>query len=103
MLICETFEDIVQTMSDPSAYQALCQKVLPSLTGAFNVADVTSNSPLVVVSSRARVMTERGAYHFFVTVRSRVDDFTYTIRFGTATSWLRGGYVTQADTTANGE
>ncbi|KAJ8121138.1 hypothetical protein ONZ43_g2334 [Nemania bipapillata] len=48
MLICETFEDIVQTMSDPSAYQALCQKVLPSLTGAFNVADVTSNNPLVI-------------------------------------------------------
>ncbi|KAI0541144.1 armadillo-type protein [Xylaria digitata] len=51
MLICETFEDIVQTMSDPSAYQALCQKVLPSLTGAFNVADVTSNDPLVVFAA----------------------------------------------------
>ncbi|KAI1280003.1 armadillo-type protein [Xylaria sp. FL0933] len=51
MLICETFEDIVQTMSDPSAYQALCQKVLPSLTGAFNVADVTSNNPLVVFAA----------------------------------------------------
>ncbi|KAI0401273.1 armadillo-type protein [Xylaria palmicola] len=48
MLICEAFEDIVQTMSDPSAYQALCQKVLPSLTGAFNVADVTSDNPLVI-------------------------------------------------------
>ncbi|KAI1310434.1 armadillo-type protein [Xylaria venustula] len=51
MLICETFEDIVQTMSDPSAYQALCEKVLPSLTGAFNVADVTSNNPLVVLAA----------------------------------------------------
>ncbi|TGJ85420.1 hypothetical protein E0Z10_g3376 [Xylaria hypoxylon] len=51
MLICETFEDIVQTMSDPPAYQALCQKVLPSLTGAFNVADVTSNDPLVVFAA----------------------------------------------------
>ncbi|KAI8632462.1 ARM repeat-containing protein [Xylariaceae sp. FL1651] len=51
MLICETFEDIVQTMSDPSAYQALCQKVLPSLTGAFNVADVTSDNPLVTFAT----------------------------------------------------
>ncbi|KAI1332992.1 armadillo-type protein [Xylariaceae sp. FL0255] len=51
MLICETFEDIVQTMSDPTAYQALCQKVLPSLIGAFNVADVTSDDPLVTFST----------------------------------------------------
>ncbi|KAI1169901.1 armadillo-type protein [Nemania sp. FL0916] len=51
MLICETFEDIVQTMSEPSAYQALCQKVLPSLTGAFNVADVTSSNPLVIFAA----------------------------------------------------
>ncbi|KAI0515320.1 armadillo-type protein [Xylaria bambusicola] len=51
MLICETFEDIVQTMSEPAAYQALCQKVLPSLTGAFNVADVTSNDPLVIFAA----------------------------------------------------
>jgi len=50
MLICETFEDIVQNMSGAPAYQALCQKVLPSLTGAFNVADVTSDNPLVIVS-----------------------------------------------------
>ncbi|KAJ8133534.1 hypothetical protein O1611_g96 [Lasiodiplodia mahajangana] len=85
MLICETFEDIVQSMPDPSAYQALCQKVLPSLTGAFNVADVTSNSPLVIV------------------VRSRVDGFTYTIWLGAATAWLRGSYLAQANAAANGE
>ncbi|KAI0396710.1 ARM repeat-containing protein [Xylariaceae sp. FL0594] len=51
MLICETFEDIVQTMSDAPAYQALCQKVLPSLTGAFNVADVISDNPLVIFAA----------------------------------------------------
>lgn len=56
MLISETFEDIVQTMSEPSAYQVLCQKVLPTLTGAFNVADVTSNNPLVIVSEQARTV-----------------------------------------------
>ncbi|KAI1809233.1 ARM repeat-containing protein [Poronia punctata] len=55
MLICETFEDIVQIMSDATAYQALCEKVLPSLTGAFNVADVTSDSPLVIFAAELMV------------------------------------------------
>lgn len=50
MLICEEFEDIVKIMPDPASYQALCQKVLPTLTGAFNVADVTSDDPLITVS-----------------------------------------------------
>ncbi|KAH8681548.1 putative importin beta-5 subunit [Xylariales sp. PMI_506] len=51
MLICESFEDIVQSMSDPAAYQALCAKVLPSLTGAFDVANVTSDNPLVTFAT----------------------------------------------------
>ncbi|KAH9883617.1 armadillo-type protein [Xylariomycetidae sp. FL2044] len=51
MLICETFEEIVQTMSDPASYHALCQKVLPSLTGAFSVADVTSDDPLITFAT----------------------------------------------------
>lgn len=51
MLICEAFEDLVQTMPDPASYQALCQKVLPSLMGAFDVADVTDDDPLVTVCS----------------------------------------------------
>ena len=50
MLICEAFEDLVRAMPDPASYQALCQKVLPSLTGAFDVANVTSDDPLVTVS-----------------------------------------------------
>ncbi|KAI1394004.1 ARM repeat-containing protein [Hypoxylon trugodes] len=51
MLICEEFEDIVKTLPDPAAYQALCQKVLPSLTGAFNVADATEDSPLITFAT----------------------------------------------------
>ncbi|KAI1779665.1 ARM repeat-containing protein [Hypoxylon cercidicola] len=51
MLICEEFEDIVKMMPDPAAYQVLCQKVLPSLTGAFNVADVTSDDPLITFAA----------------------------------------------------
>lgn len=50
MMICEAFEDIVQNMADPSSYAALCAKVLPSLTGTFDVANVTSDNPLVTVS-----------------------------------------------------
>lgn len=49
MLICEAFEDIVQNMADPASYHALCAKVLPSLIGAFDVANVTSDEPLVTV------------------------------------------------------
>lgn len=52
MMICEAFEDIVQNMADPASYQALCAKVLPSLTGAFDVANVTSDNPLVTVRAR---------------------------------------------------
>ncbi|KAI1462143.1 ARM repeat-containing protein [Annulohypoxylon moriforme] len=51
MLICEEFEDIVKTMPDPASYQALCEKVLPSLTGAFNVADLTSDNPLITFAT----------------------------------------------------
>ncbi|KXJ95130.1 armadillo-type protein [Microdochium bolleyi] len=51
MLICEAFEEIVQTMADPQSYQALCEKVLPSLNGAFDVANVTSDDPLVIFAT----------------------------------------------------
>ena len=48
-LVSETFEDIVGTMSGSEAYTALCGKVLPSLTGAFDVGTMTENDPLVEV------------------------------------------------------
>ncbi|KAK8118879.1 importin-beta domain-containing protein [Apiospora kogelbergensis] len=51
MMICETFEDIVQTMADPHLYQLLCQKVLPSLTSTFDAANVTSDDPLVTFAA----------------------------------------------------
>ncbi|KAK6085579.1 Importin subunit beta-5 [Seiridium cupressi] len=51
MMICEAFEDIVQNMADPASYSALCAKVLPSLTGAFDVANVTSDNPLVTFAT----------------------------------------------------
>lgn len=49
MLVSEAFEEIVGTLSDPASYAALCSKILPTLTGAFDVANLTEDNPLVTV------------------------------------------------------
>ena len=49
-LVTETFEIIVGAFSGTEAYAALCGKVLPSLTGAFDVGNVTEDDQLVEVS-----------------------------------------------------
>lgn len=51
MLISETFEDIVSSLTGSEAYTALCTKVLPSLTGTFDVGNITQDDPLVEVSA----------------------------------------------------
>ncbi|KAF6804429.1 Importin subunit beta-5 [Colletotrichum musicola] len=51
MLICEAFEEIVRTLSDTASYTALCAKILPTLTAAFNTANVTQDDPLVTVAT----------------------------------------------------
>ncbi|KAG9247708.1 armadillo-type protein [Calycina marina] len=51
MLVTETFETIVGNFSGTEAYTALCGKVLPSLTGAFNVGDMTEDDQLVEVGT----------------------------------------------------
>ncbi|KAJ9138132.1 Importin subunit beta-5 [Pleurostoma richardsiae] len=55
MLVCEAFEDLVEKLSDSASYAALCMKVLPTLTGAFNVADMTQDDPLVTVATELLV------------------------------------------------
>ncbi len=50
MLVSETFEDVVASLSHGDSYTALCAKVLPSLTGAFDVGNMTGDDPLVEVS-----------------------------------------------------
>jgi hypothetical protein len=54
MLVEETFEDIVESLSSmgPEAYSALVAKVLPSLTGAFEVGNMTGDDPLTTVSQQ---------------------------------------------------
>lgn len=49
MLISEGLEDIVTALSDTESYTALCGKLLPTLTGAFDVANLTEDNPLVTV------------------------------------------------------
>lgn len=49
MVVSEGFEDIVRSLSDPESYGVLCSRVLPTLTAAFDVANVTEDDPLISV------------------------------------------------------
>ncbi|KIL92684.1 hypothetical protein FAVG1_03864 [Fusarium avenaceum] len=61
MLISEAFEDIVAALSDTESYTALCGKLLPTLTGAFDVANLTEDNPLVTVATELlAVLAENG-------------------------------------------
>jgi len=57
-LVTETFEIIVGAFSGTEAYSALCGKVLPSLTGAFDVGNVTEDDQLVEVRSSTSIIIE---------------------------------------------
>lgn len=50
MIVTESFEEIVKNLADPSSFAALGDKVLPILTGAFDVADLSQDDPIVTVS-----------------------------------------------------
>lgn len=50
MLVTEAFEEVVESNSDPESYTIICSKILPTLTGAFDVANLTEDNPLVTVS-----------------------------------------------------
>jgi hypothetical protein len=53
MIVTESFEDIVQYVSQQGfdAYVRLCEKVLPSLTGAIDVGNMTEESALTVLAA----------------------------------------------------
>ncbi|KAK1249454.1 hypothetical protein MKX07_002970 [Trichoderma sp. CBMAI-0711] len=62
MLVTEAFEDIVGSLSDAASYAALCARILPTLTGAFDVANLTEDNPLVTVATELLVvLTEHGS------------------------------------------
>ncbi|KFA76031.1 hypothetical protein S40288_00394 [Stachybotrys chartarum IBT 40288] len=62
MMVSEAFEEIVSSLSDSNSYSALCNKVLPTLTGAFDTAVLTEENPLVTVAVElVVVLTEHGS------------------------------------------
>ncbi len=62
MMVSETFEDIVSALAGGESYTALCAKVLPSLTGAFDVGNMTGDDPLVELATELlTLLTENGS------------------------------------------
>ncbi|KAM7215961.1 armadillo-type protein [Rhypophila decipiens] len=55
MIVTETFEEIVRAMGDPHSYTLLCERVVPSIIGAFDVANITQDDPLVTLSAEILV------------------------------------------------
>ncbi|CAG9956264.1 unnamed protein product [Clonostachys rosea f. rosea IK726] len=50
IMLSEAIEEIVRSLSDKDSFGALCQKIIPTLTGAFDVANLTEDDPLVTVA-----------------------------------------------------
>jgi hypothetical protein len=62
MMVSETFEEIVGALAGGDSYTALCAKVLPSLTGAFDVGNMTGDDPLIELATELlAVLTENGS------------------------------------------
>lgn len=55
MLISEAVEDVVSSLSDGASFSSLCSRIVPTLTGAFDVANLTEDNPLVTVSAVSKV------------------------------------------------
>ncbi|ODA77854.1 hypothetical protein RJ55_06456 [Drechmeria coniospora] len=52
MLVTEALEEVVKALScDAHAFGALCTKILPTLTGAFDVGPLTDDNPLVTIAT----------------------------------------------------
>lgn len=63
MIVTEAFEDIVQCIAQQGSesYIRLCEKVLPSLTGAIDVGNLTQESALTVLAADLlRALVEHG-------------------------------------------
>ncbi|KAH7319851.1 armadillo-type protein [Stachybotrys elegans] len=62
MLVTEAFEEIVGSLSDSTMFDALCSKILPTLTGAFDVENLAEDNPLVTVAIELLVvLAEHGS------------------------------------------
>lgn len=68
MMVNETFEEIVDALASRgadggvAAYYALCEKVIPSLTGALDVGSLTDDNPLTILACELlAVLTENAS------------------------------------------
>lgn len=96
MLVNETFEEVTGTISaiGSEAYVKLCEKVLPSLTGAFDIGNLTEENALTNVGSyllRSIIRTKRTVLTVYI-ARCRT-----SVRFGrtwveASTPRFRPGY-----------
>ncbi|KAA8648257.1 hypothetical protein EYZ11_008023 [Aspergillus tanneri] len=62
MIVTEAFEDIVESIADqgPESFVRLCEKVLPSLTGAIDVGNLTQENALTnFAADQIRALAER--------------------------------------------
>ncbi|KGQ01538.1 hypothetical protein PAAG_11775 [Paracoccidioides lutzii Pb01] len=61
-IVTETFEDVVQYISrqGPEAYIGLCEKVLPSLSGAIDGSTTQENALTTLAADLIRALTEHG-------------------------------------------
>ncbi|PFH58151.1 hypothetical protein XA68_14093 [Ophiocordyceps unilateralis] len=62
VLVSEAFEEIVKALSSGPSFGVLCAKTLPTLTGAFDVANLKEDNPLVTVATELlAVLAEHGS------------------------------------------
>ncbi|PYI21113.1 importin beta-5 subunit [Aspergillus violaceofuscus CBS 115571] len=64
MIVTEAFEDIVENISEqgPESFVRLCEKVLPSLTGAIDVGNLTQENALTnFAADLIRALAERAS------------------------------------------
>ena len=58
MIINDTVEEIVRSLSDSTSYAALCAKIIPTLNGFFSFSEMSKDESLVTVR-RSRLIADR--------------------------------------------
>lgn len=61
ILVSEAFEELVISLSDHDSFSRLSAIVIPTLTAAFDVGDVTSDSPLVSIAAELLAVVAENA------------------------------------------
>lgn len=53
-IVCEAFEDIARTLTDPASYTAFCTNALPLITNSIDASNVMNENPLTTVRTNMR-------------------------------------------------